>query len=426
MELKSTNKIETNKYELKIEISAEEFAQAVNKAERKGAAKMTLPGFRKGHAPIHMIEKMYGREMFYEDALNDIYPGVVDEAIEKSGLDLAERNFEFDMESIGEEGVKFSIKVTVKPEVTLGEYKGIKTTRPDATVSDEDVTAEIDRMRERNARVIDVDDRPAELKDMTVIDFEGFVDGKAFEGGKGENYSLELGSGQFIPGFEEQIVGHKIGDEFDVNVTFPEDYHAGELKGKAAVFKVKLNSIKTRELPELDDEFVKDVSEFSTVDELKKDILEKLTESKNRYADNEVEKQLVDAVIDGMKAEIPQCMIENKINEAVEDFAYRLQMQGIAIKEYLTYTGMDNEKFREGFKETAERQVKLRLALEEIASREKLEATAEDVEAKYAELAKGYAVDVERVKAVIPEKEVKGDIVCDKAITLIKDSAING
>ena len=185
MELKSTNKIETNKYELKIEISAEEFAQAVNKAERKGAAKMTLPGFRKGHAPIHMIEKMYGREMFYEDALNDIYPGVVDEAIEKSGLDLAERNFEFDMESIGEEGVKFSIKVTVKPEVTLGEYKGIKTTRPDATVSDEDVTAEIDRMRERNARVIDVDDRAAELKDMTVIDFEGFVDGKAFEGEKG-------------------------------------------------------------------------------------------------------------------------------------------------------------------------------------------------------------------------------------------------
>lgn len=425
MQLKSTNKVDTNKYKLEIEIGPDAFSAAVDKAAKKGIAKLNIPGFRKGKAPRAVVEKMYGIDMFYEDALNDIYPDTVEAAIAESGLDLAEKKVDFDLESINADGVKFNITVTTKPEITLGEYKGIKTQRPLVEITDEEIAAEIKKLQERNARIITVEGRAAEMGDMTVIDFEGFVDGETFEGGKGEGYSLELGSGQFIPGFEEQIAGHNTGDEFEVTVTFPEEYHAEALAGKPAVFKVKLNELKCREFPELDDEFVKDVSEFDNLDDYKKDLTEKLLNAKNTKADSDVEKQLMDAVIDGISAEIPECMIEAKIDESIQDFAYRLQSQGISMKDYLKYTGMEETAFREGFKETAERQVRLRLALEEIAAREKIEASADEISEKYESLAQMYGVEADKVKAAVPEKEVTGDIVCDKAVTLIKDSSVS-
>ena len=332
MKLKSTNNVETNRYELEIVIDGQEYTDAVDKATKRGLAKITVPGFRKGHAPKAMVLKMFGADMFYQDALEALYPKAVDDAIDESGLELADQKVDFELVSLDENGADFKIKVTVKPEVKLGDYKGLKVEREVVSVTADEIEREIDALKEKNARIVTVTDREAKDGDITVIDFEGFEGGKAFEGGKGENYELTLGSGTFIPGFEDQIVGHKVDDEFDVNVTFPEEYQAEELAGKEAVFKVKLHEIKVKEYPEVDDEFAKDVSEFDTLDELKKDIESKILDAKNSREDSMVENKLLEQVVEGMTVEVPDCMIENRIDENVEDFSRRLQYQGMDIE----------------------------------------------------------------------------------------------
>lgn len=423
MSLKSSNKVETNRYELEISIDGAAFQEAIQKAYRKNVKKMNIPGFRKGHAPRSIVEKYYGEQVFYEDALNIVYPDAVEAAVEEAGLELVGDKIDTDVTSIGKEGVELKVTVTVKPEVEVGEYKGLKAERADTSVSDDDVKAELDKLAERNSRMITVEDRAAQNGDIAVIDFEGFVDGEAFEGGKGESYSLTLGSGQFIPGFEEQVVGHKTDDAFEVNVSFPEDYHAESLKGKPAVFKVKLHEIKMRELPEMDDEFAKDVSEFDTLDELKEDTKKKIAERKEKEADDAVETQLIDQLVEGLKAEIPEAMFERRVDENLRDFDYRLQSQGMNLDLYMQYTGSSVEDFRKNFRPQAERQVKVRLALEKIAELEKIVPTAEELEAEYKKLSENYGVDVDRVKTAIPEKEVAKDLAVSKAVDLVKENA---
>ena len=422
MSLVSANKTETNHYELEVKVEKEQFEEALTKAFKKNAPKMTVPGFRKGKAPRHLIEKLYGENVFFEDAVNMSYPDAYAQAIEQADITpVAEA--EVEITEISKDGYTFKAKVIVKPEVEVENYKGIEAVKELHKVTEEEVNEAIDKQRERNARIISVEGRAAENGDNALIDFEGFVEGKAFEGGKGEQYPLTLGSGQFIPGFEEQIVGHNVGDEFDVNVTFPTEYHAEELAGKEAVFKCKLHELKTRELPELDDEFVKDISEFDTLEELKKDTEAKLQEQSDKSAQDDLENKLIDVVIENLKAEIPEVMYENSINNMVADFEYRLQMQGMDLNTYLQYTGMEMESFRKTFREQAERQVKIRLALEKIAENEKLEASEEEVNEEYAKLAEQYGIEADKVKNFIPEEDLKKDIVVNKAVDFVKDNA---
>lgn len=424
MSLKSSNKVDTNRYELLVEIDAETFEKAVDKAFRKNAKSIEVKGFRKGKAPRRIVEEMYGENIFYEDALNECYPEAIDTAAKEAGVEIVDfQDVEFDLKKIEKDGVEFSVKVTVKPEVTVKDYKGLKAEKPSVEVTDEDIDADIERLRERDSSMVPVEDRAAQLDDIVVFDFDGYVDGEAFEGGKAEDYSLKLGSGQFIPGFEDQIVGKNTDEEFDVNVTFPEDYHAEELKGKEAVFKCKLHEIKQRVLPEVDDEFVKDVSEFSTVDELKEDLKKKATERKEKDADLQVETQLIEGMLEGFEAEIPQAMIDQKIMENVRDFDYTLQMQGLNLQQYMQYMGIDLDKLKEQYKEQSEKQVKMRLAFEKIAEIEKLEPTSEDIENQYKEFADMYQMDVEKVKASIPESELIKDIKVKKASEFIKENA---
>lgn len=423
MSLKTSNKVDTNKYELEITIDSAAFCDAINKVYKKEAKNITVKGFRKGKAPLHMIEKLYGEAVFFDDALNLLYEGALLGAVEEAGLKLVdvEKN---DIVTISKaEGVDFKTVIVVEPEVELGEYKGLKAERVTPVVTDEEVDAEINRMADRNSRVVTVEGRAAEMNDMTVIDFEGFVDGAAFDGGKGEGYTLTLGSGQFIPGFEEQIVGHNIGDAFDVEVTFPEEYQAEELAGKAATFKVTLHEIKAKEMPVIDDEFAKDVSEFDTLDALKEDIKAKALERKTKVADEDVENQLISAVVEGMKAEIPEAMIENRSNESVREFDYRLRSQGMDLDTYLKYTGTTVEEFKKTFRPQSEQQVKMRLALEKIVEVEALTASEEDVAAEYEKLASAYGMEVEQIKAAISEKDIIHDLAMNKAIDLVKSSA---
>lgn len=423
MSLKSSKKIETNKYELEISVDKDKFEEAVVKAFKKNASRLSVPGFRKGKAPRHIIEKMYGEGVFYEDAVNSLYPEAYEAAVKEAGIDPVDRA-DVEIVSVGkEEGLVFKAKVTVKPEVEISEYKGLKAVKRIYTVSDEEIDHEISHVRERNARIITVEDRPAQNGDITVIDFDGYVDGKQFKGGKAEKYELELGSGSFIPGFEDQVVGHSTGDGFDVNVTFPEKYQAEELAGKAVVFKIKLHEIKMKELPALDDEFAKDVSEFDTLDEYKADIKKHIQESKDQKSDSDVEDALIDQIIAGMKTEIPECMYETAIDNMVNDFDYRLQMQGMNIKTYLTYAGMDMSAFRKTFREQAERQVKIRLALEKIADTEKFEVTDEELEAEYKKFADHYKVEVEKIKTALKKEDLIHDISVNKAVDLVRKEA---
>ncbi len=424
MSLKATEKVDTNRYALTVEIDAQAFGAAVDKATARGIKNITIPGFRKGKAPKAMILSRYGEDLFYQDALEDLYPDAADAALEESGLELAERKVDFELISMDKNGVSFKLLVTVKPDVTLGEYKGLKAERPVVEVTDHEVEHELEHRQEHAARFVPVEDRAAQNGDVAVIDYEGFTDGKAFAGGKGEGYSLELGSGSFIPGFEEQIVGHSAGDELDVNVIFPTEYHAEELAGKEAVFKVKIHELKAKELPALDDEFAKDVSEFDTLDELKKDIHDKMAESKNAQADAQVENALIEQIVAGMTVDVPDCMVEERIDENIRDFENRLRYQGLDLKTYRKYTGMSDEDFRGGFRENALKQVKVRLALETIAKTEKLEATEEELNAEYDKIAEMYGMKAEQVKAAISAKDLTGDIVCNKAVDLIKSSAV--
>lgn len=425
MSLKSSKKVDTNRYELDITIDAESFAKACEAAYKKSVKKISVPGFRKGKAPRKIIEKMYGEDVFYDDALNDLYPSAIDEAADAAGVTIVDfADVKFDLKSMNADGVEFTVEVTVSPEVEIGEYKGLKATKPSVVAEDKDIADEIERMRERASSMETVENRAAQNDDIVVFDFDGYVDGKQFDGGKAESYSLKLGSGQFIPGFEEQIVGHNTNDEFDVNVTFPEDYHAEELKGKEAVFKCKLHEIKERKLPEVDDEFVKDVSEFDTLDELKKDIAEKITKRKEENADREVESQIIEALVDGLKAEIPQAMINTKVNENLRDFEYTLQMQGLNLQQYMQYTGLTLDALKEQYKEQSEKQVKMRLALEKVAELEKFEPTEEEIEAQYQEYADEYKMEIEKIKKAIPAKELIADLKVKKASDFIKENAV--
>lgn len=424
MNLKSTNKVETNKVELEIEINADEFDAAVEKAYQKQKKKINVPGFRPGKATRKMIEKTYGEGVFYDEAINAIYPQAVGEAVEAAGLELVDRP-EVDVTSISkEDGVVIKAICITKPEVEVSNYKGIEVTKTVNDVTDEAVDAEIEKLRQKGMRMITVEDRAAAMGDDVVIDFEGFLDNVAFPGGKAENFNLSLGSGQFIPGFEEKVAGHNIGEEFDIDVTFPEEYQAEELAGKAVVFKIKLHEIKAKELPEVDDEFVKDTTEFDTVDELKADIKKKLEESEMNRADAEVETKLMDTVIENMTGEIPEVMYEHRIDDMVNDFGHRLASQGLNIEMYLQYTGMEMESFRKTFVEQAEKQVKLRLALEKIANVENIVASDEEADAEFAKLAEAYKMEVEKVKAYIAVEDIKKDIAVGKTVDFIKEQAV--
>ena len=415
--------IEKNKYEFEFLIEKEAFDAEVNKVYRKNVSRMNVPGFRKGKAPKHVVEKLYGATVFYDEALDNLLPAAYEAALASTKLEAVSRP-EIDIVSIDEKGVALKVQVWVKPNVEISAYKGLEVVKEEVVVSDEDVMKEIDATRERNSRMLSVEGRPAQNGDQAIMDFEGFLDGVAFEGGKGEKFPLELGSGSFIPGFEDQIVGKNIGEEFDIDVTFPEDYGAENLAGKAVVFKIKLHELKVKELPELDDEFVKDVSEFNTVDEYKADIKAKITERREKEAESKLENALLDALLANVTVEIPECMIEQEIDGYIRDYEYRLKSQGASLEMYFQYTGMTMEKFRESFKAEAEKQVKTRLALGKIVKLEKIKALKKDIEAEYKKIAEGYNVDIETVKNSIPESGISEDIVLRKAVDLIKENAV--
>ncbi|MBR3837832.1 MAG: trigger factor [Clostridia bacterium] len=422
MSLKSVKNGEKNQSILEIQIPAADFEAEVNKVYKKQASRISIPGFRKGKAPRSIIEKMYGKGVFYDDALNALLPGVLDEAVKEAGIEVVSQP-ELELGDIDENGVALTAKYWTKPEITVSSYKGIKAEKTVKKVAKAEVDAELERVRQRNSRTIEVTDRAAENDDVAIIDYEGFIGDKAFEGGKGEAHKLRLGSGQFIPGFEEQIVGHKIGDAFDVTVTFPEDYHAEELKGKEAVFKVVLNGIEKIELPELDDEFAKDVSEFDTLAEYKKDIKAKIEKRNADEADHMVEEQLLTAIIDAIEGDIPTCMFDNECENMLNDYENRMMQQGISMEMYLQYSGMTKAKMLEDLRPQAERQVKATLALEAIAKAENFEISAEEVEAEYARVAESYQIDVEKAKEYIPEEVIRKDVSARKAVELIKASA---
>ena len=424
MALKSSNKVETNVYELEITVDAETFTEACKKAYLKQRKSIQIPGFRKGKATQGMIEKVYGEGAFYEEALEIVYPEAVGAAFEEAGLNVIDQPSDVEFPTMSKtEGVVIKMNVTTYPEVKLGEYKGIKGKMLDTEATDEDVETELKNMQERNSRLVTVEDRESAMGDTCDINFEGFVDDVAFDGGKGENYPLELGSNSFIPGFEEQVAGHKAGEEFDVNVTFPEQYEPS-LAGKDAVFKCKINEIKAKELPELDDEFAKDVSEFDTLDELKDDLKKQIAERKEANAKTDFENQIIEQICENMKVEIPECMFTQKCDEMVQDYAYRLQMQGLDLNTYLQYLGQTMDQFKEQFMEGAKQQVKTKLALDAIVKAENIEASEEEIEAEVNKLAEQYNMEADKIKAAVPAEQLSADITTRKAVDFIVDNAV--
>ena len=422
MNLVKSEKLEKSMHELQFSVDAETFKAAIEKAYKREGKKYNVPGFRKGHAPRAVIEKMYGADIFHYDAINDLFPEAYEAAVVESGIQPVGRP-EADVVSESlEDGVVLKVTVAVKPEIKVGNYTGLKATKKVNTVDDADVEAELVRMQNRNGRIITREGK-AENGDTVDMDFEGFVDGVAFEGGKAEHYSLVLGSGSFIPGFEEQLVGHEAGEEFDVNVTFPEDYQAKELAGKAAVFKIKLHEVKTKELPALDDEFAKDVSEYDTLDELKASIRKGMEEPNEKQAALALENDLVDQVIATIEGDIPEAMYEARMDEAVRDFEYRLAQQGLKLDMYLQYMGQTMESFRASFREQAEKQVKIRLALEAVAAAEQIVASDEELEAELQRVADNYKMELAKVKELVNADEVKKDLAVNKAIDFIRDHA---
>ena len=418
------SKNEKNVYTLEFSVDKETFAKAVSNAYHKQVAKINVPGFRRGKAPRSVIEKMYGKGFFYEDAFNEVLPAAWEEALKESKLQ-AVGNPEFDVESVDDaNGVVFTAKVSVKPDVKIEDYFGIEAEKAVAPVTDEEVDAEINTIRERNARETEITDGESVMGDICHIDYEGSVDGVPFDGGKGSDYPLKLGSGNFIPGFEEQVAGHKAEEPFDVNVTFPEDYHAKELAGKAAVFKTVIHKIRHIELPDLDDDFAKDVSEFDTMDEYRADVKAKIEKRHETEADNKFEEQILDSLIEKMKADIPEAMFAAETDNFVRDYENRLRMQGLDLDTYFKYTGMTVEKLREQLRPQAEKQVKLRLALEKIAKLEKIKVTKKDINEEIQRIADSYQMEPDKVREMVPEESVAEDMKVKKAMDLVKEKAV--
>ncbi|MDY3711963.1 MAG: trigger factor [Agathobaculum sp.] len=423
MELKNTEKLEHSVVALTIEVTKAELEAAKDKAFKKAGKNITVPGFRKGKAPRKMIEKLYGDGVFFEEAFNIVYPEAMDMAVEKAGIKPVGRA-DVDLGDPSEEGgLTIIAKVPVEPEVELGEYKGIEVEKESVKVLAADVKAELNRMAQRNARTETVD-RKAKKNDTLDIDFEGFVDGVAFEGGKAEHHALTLGSGSFIPGFEDQLIGCKAGDEKDVVVTFPADYHAAELAGKEAVFKCKVHKVEETILPELDDEFAKDVSDScETLDDLKKEITERLKKQRQEVVDQDFEDKVLDAAIATMQADIPEAMYENQIDTLVRDFGYRIQMQGMGLEQYLKMSGTDIGGFRAMFRQQAERQVKSHLLLKKVAEVENIAVSDKEIEEEYAKLAEQYGMEVDKVKAAVATDALAADLRISNALEFLKKHA---
>ncbi len=419
-------KLEKNMAKLTIEVSAEELEKALQDSYLKNKNRISVPGFRKGKVPRQMIEKMYGPEIFYEDAANKLIPDAYENAVTECGEDIVSTP-EIEVTQI-EKGMPFifTAEVALKPEVKLGKYKGVEVKKADITVTDEEVEAKVNKERENNARNIEVTDRPVKDGDMTVLDFEGFVDGVAFEGGKGENYPLTIGSGAFIPGFEEQLIGAEIDKEVEVNVTFPEDYQAEELKGKAAVFKCTIKEIKEKELPDADDEFAAEVSEFDTLEEYKADIRAKLTEEKEKAAKDQKEAAVIEAIVNDSDMEIPEAMIKTHQKQMIDEFAQRIQYQGLTLEQYFQMTGASYDKMSEQVRPQAERRIKSRLVLEAIAKAENITATDEEYEEELKVMAEAYQMEVDKVREMMPEKNIeqmKEDIAVRKAAEFAVENA---
>ena len=422
MNLIKCEKLEKSMAELQFSIDAEAFKKAVADVFKKEGKKYPVQGFRKGKAPKALIEKMYGADVFTYDAINELFPEAFEAAVKEAGVEPVGRP-EVAVDSASEaEGATLTVKVAVKPEVKVGSYNGLTVEKTVHTVTDEAVDAELKRVQERNAREL-TREGAAQNGDIADIDFEGFVDGVAFEGGKAEHYNLTLGSGSFIPGFEEQVVGHSAGEEFDVNVTFPTEYQAAELAGKAAVFKIKLHEVKYKELPALDDDFAKDVSEYDTLDELKDSIRNNIKTNLDKQAEQKVENDLMDQVIANMKADIPDAMVDSRIDELVQDFEYRISQQGLKLADYLKYMGMNIEQFRAQFKEQADKQVKMRLAMEAIVAKEGITASDEEFEEEVKRIADAYKMEADKVKSIVDAAAVKADLAINKAIDFVKEKA---
>ncbi len=420
-------KLEKNMAKLTVEVPAEDVEKAIQGAYQKMKKSINIPGFRKGKAPRQLIEKMYGKEVFYNEAVDAMLPKAYSDAVEECGEEIVSYP-KINVEQI-ESGKPFifTAEVAVKPAVTLGEYKGIQVEKAPVEVTDEEIQAEVDKEREANSRTVTVEDRAVQKGDIATIDFEGFVDGVAFDGGKGENYDLEIGSNTFIPGFEDQLVGAEIGKELDVNVTFPEEYGAKELAGKAAVFKCKVNGIKVKELPEADDEFAQEVSEFDTLDAYKEDIKANLLKKKEEEAQRVKEDAVIGKIIEGAQMDIPEAMVEYQTQQMLDDFGRRMQSQGLSLEQYFQFTGMTEDQYKEQMKPRALQNIQSRLVLEAVAAAEKLEATEEDLDAEYAKMAEQYKLDVEKVKEIFGEyqkEELKKDIVIQKAAALVTDAAV--
>lgn len=415
-------KLEGNMAKLTIEASAEEFEKALDTAYQKNKGKIALPGFRKGKAPRAMIEKMYGKEVFYEDAANVIIPSAYAKAVDECEEEIVSQPTIDVVQAEAGKPFIFTAEVALKPEVTLGKYKGVEVEAIDVTVTDEDVNAAIDRERENNARTVTVEDRAVQEKDVVTLDFEGFVDGVAFEGGKGENYPLTIGSKTFIPGFEDQLVGAELNKEVEVNVTFPEDYQAEELAGKPAVFKCTVKEIKEKQLPELDDEFASEVSEFETLAEYKEDVKKNLTEKKEEEAKNQKEQKVIEAIIADAKMDIPEAMVVSQQRQMAEDFAQRLQMQGLSIDQYFQFTGLTGETFLAQMKPQAENRIKTRLVLEAVAAAENMVVSEEEYKDELKKMAEAYQMEVEKIEEMIgsyEEKGIKSDISIRKAVDFV-------
>ena len=418
-----TKKEEANAYELVVSVDGETFEKAINKVYKKEVKKINIQGFRKGKAPRRIIEKMYGTEVFYDDAMQDCYPEALYAAAEEAGVKIVAVE---SLEAIeaSAEGFTFKAQVIVEPEMEIDGYKGIEIEKKSTEVTDELIEKEIEQVRERNSRLVTVEDRAAENGDTAVIDFEGFVDGEAFEGGKSEGYNLSLGSGNFIPGFEEQIVGHKAGEEFSIFVNFPEEYQAEELQGKEAEFKIVLHEIKTKELPEVDDEFVQDVSDKETLDEYKEELRETVGKRLVDEAEKDVDDKIAEKLMELAQGEIPEAMYENQTNEMIRDFENRLRSQGLDMDTYMRYMGMDVNALKGMYRTDAEKRVKLRLALETIAKKENIEVTEADLDEEYGKLAETYKMDVDKVKAAIAADSLSEDVRVQKALDLVKASAV--